>query len=161
MLRGEHTGWQNVTIRPGENLLGALRGDSLEIAAEFQVNPEVACFGLRVRVGDGEQTTIGYDVQTKKLFINRTSSGDSSFDEGFARVHTVDIASVDGTIRMRLFVDRSVVEVFGNDGQVVLADTIFPSENSQGLALFTQGGEVLLQSLEIYRMNSAKITTKE
>ena len=141
------------------NLLGENRGDSLEIDAEFQLNPAVGCFGFRVRVGECEQTTVAYDMQQQKVILDRSNSGESSFDNGFARLHSAGMAPVDGKIRLKIFVDRSSVEVFGNDGEVVLSDTIFPAERSQGLELFTQAGEISLNALDIYELRPANFTS--
>jgi fructan beta-fructosidase len=69
------------------------------------------------------------------------------------------MAPVDGKIRLKIFVDRSSVEVFGNDGEVVLSDTIFPAERSQGLELFTRTGEISLNALDIYELRPANFTS--
>ena len=158
-LRGAHWQWQNLTVTKGMNLLGENKGDSLEINAEFQLNPAVGCFGFRVRVGESEQTTVAYDTQQQKIILDRSNSGESSFDDGFARPHSASMTPVDGRIRLKIFVDRSSVEVFGNDGEVVLSDTIFPAERSQGLELFTRTDEISLNALDIYELRPANFTS--
>ncbi len=160
-LRKEHLQWNKVTVSPGTNLLENMKGDSFEIIADIQVNPQVSCFGFRLRVGDHEQTTIGYDVQQGKVFIDRSNSGQSSFDEGFARVHQADMTPVQGVVRLQIFLDRISVEVFGNDGQATLTDTIFPEEQSQGVELFTQGGEIILNKLDVYKLRPASFISVE
>lgn len=164
-LRGAHQHWQNETIIPGKNLLDNLKGETLEIVAEFQLNPSTDSFGFRVRMGAGEATTIGYNVKQAKLFVDRTHSGQSDFHQGFASMHEVvlvptqdsaDLAPGDGRLRLHIFVDRSSVEVFGSDGLVVFSDSIFPSEQSQGLELFSEGGPVTLNSLDVYQLNPAR-----
>jgi fructan beta-fructosidase len=157
-LRGEHAQWRNLTVPHGRNLLAGWKGDSLEIDAEFQVNPETEFFGFQVRVGVGEQTTVAYDVDQEQVILDRSNSGQSSFDNGFARLHSASMAPVDGKIRLQIFVDRSSVEVFGNDGQVVLADSIFPAEQSLGLELFSEGGDIRLNALDIYELRQANFT---
>ena len=160
-LRGARHAWQNLTVSPGMNLLENIRGKCFEIVAEFKTSPSLEIFGVRVRVGEQEATTIGYDVRQSKVFIDRTSSGQSSFGPGFAGVHTADLAPHNGSIRLRIFLDWSSVEVFGNQGQVVLTDTIFPDKHSQGLELFVRGGELQIAALEVYELNPAGFTTGE
>jgi fructan beta-fructosidase len=53
-------------------------------------------------------------------------------------------------------VDSSSIEVFANGGLVTLADCIFPSDDSRELQLFAEGGEVLLNSLDVYQLAAAK-----
>ena len=64
-------------------------------------------------------------------------------------------------IRLQIFVDRSSVEVFGNGGQVVFAEQIFPNAASQGVELFVEGGEVRLSALDIYRLKPATFSTAD
>jgi len=163
-LRSLHSGhfqWRNETIEPGINVLQAVRGGSLEIAAEFQISHEVDSFGLRVRVGPDEQTTIGYNVKEAQLSVDRTGSGRVDFHEDFARVHTAKLTPIDDIIRLHIFVDTISVEVFANDGLVVFSECIFPNEESQALELFVEGGKVLLNSLDIYPLQPATFQTAE
>ena len=156
-LRGEGWRWQNITL-PAAGLLIEVQGDALEIVAEFQVDAATAAqlFGFRVRIGDGEQTAIGYAMQAKCLFVDRTQSGSVDFGPGFGAVHTAPLPPVGGAVRLHVFVDRASVEVFGNDGLVVLTDQIFPAATSLGVEAFADGGPVTLRSLNIYQLAAAK-----
>lgn len=154
-LRGAHQHWQNESITPGTNLLANIKGETLEIISEFQMNSSSDRFGFRVRTGDGEATVIGYNPRQGKLFFDRSHSGQSDFDEGFASIHLADLAPNDEIIRLHIFIDRSSVEVFGNEGRVAFSESIFPSGQSQGLELFTEKGTVLLKNLDVYQLNPA------
>ncbi len=157
-LRRSQVHWQDLQVAPGENLLETIQSDTLETYAEFQIDPEAECFGFRVRVGDQEQTTIGYDPRRQKLFLDRSRAGQSDFDGGFARVHAAGMAPADGKIRLHIFVDRSCIEVFGNDGQAALSDTVFPAEDSRRLELFAQGNGIRLNELDLYELAPARFT---
>ena len=154
-LRGEEYHWQNETIHPGTNLLAFVRGQSLEILADFQITHEVEAFGLRVRVGWDDHTTIGYNVKEGRLYVDRTRSGQANFHDGFAHVHTANLSPIHDTLRLHIFVDSSSVEVFMNNGLVVFTECIFPAEQSDGLELFAEGGHVNLNSLDIYQLKPA------
>jgi beta-fructofuranosidase len=54
---------------------------------------------------------------------------------------------------LRVFVDRSVVEVFAN-GRLCLTSRVYPSETSQGVALFAQGGSVDVPAIDVWNMRS-------
>jgi fructan beta-fructosidase len=148
--------WQEEVIQPETNLLANIRGESLEVVAEFQIINDVDCFGFRVRVGQGEHTTISYVVKDKTLRVDRTHSGRVDFKDSFAQIHSADILPINDVLRLHIFVDCSSVEVFANDGLVVFSECIFPSKQSQGLELFAEGGFVTLNSLDIYQHNPAK-----
>jgi fructan beta-fructosidase len=154
-LRSAHQHWHDEIITPERNLLSNVKSQTREIIAEFQVNPVADRFGFRVCVGAKEATTIGYNVKQAKLFVDRTHSGQSDFHPGFASLHLADLILNKDIFRLHIFVDRTSVEVFGNDGLVVFSENIFPSEQSQGLELFTEGGAVTLKSLDVYQLNPA------
>jgi len=159
--RGEHCSFHDVIVVPGTNLLGHLHGDTFEISAVFQTNAQAECFGFRLRVGDGEQTTVGYIMTDQAVFVDRLHSGQTNFEKGFARIHSARMEPVDGIVHLQIFLDRSCIEVFGNDGEVTIADIIFPAEQSQGIELFSRGGEVLLHQLDVYEMMPANINGVE
>jgi fructan beta-fructosidase len=149
-LRGDHKRWQNEIILPGANLLAGLQGISFEIAADFQIGPDTESFGFRVRIGEGEETTITYIPREQKVHLDRTHSGQSDFHPGFASLHAADLAPVNGSLRLHIFVDHFSLEVFANDGQVTLSDSIFPSEESLVLELFSKYSATQLNALDFY-----------
>ncbi len=60
----------------------------------------------------------------------------------------------DEPVRLRIFVDRSVVEVFVNERQCV-AVRVYPGrEDSRGISLLSQGQEAELLSLDCWQMRS-------
>jgi fructan beta-fructosidase len=151
---GQH--WEKLTISSGTNLLANVRGETLEINAEFQANTNADRLGFRVRTGAGEYTAIGFAPKQRKLFFDRSHSGQTSYYDGFANTQVADLVPDQGMIRMHIFVDSASVEVFAQDGRVVFSNCIFPSGQSQGLELFVDGGTVTLNSLGIYQLNPAR-----
>jgi fructan beta-fructosidase len=143
----------NKTIIPNENILSEMKGTSFEIIAEFELGTAHE-FGLKVCKSDSEETIVGYSVGKKKLFVDRTHSGDSSFNDSFAGIHDGDLAPKENKIKLHLFVDWSSVEVFGNSGELVITDLIFPNENSQDIELYSKGGDVRINSLELFMLKS-------
>jgi fructan beta-fructosidase len=155
-LRGPRRTVAARTIPAGTTPLAAqgVRGQALEIVAEFE--PGTADeFGLKVRTGRGQETVIGVAVRAGRLFVDRTRSGEVDFHKAFAARHTAPLSLAGGRVRLRVLVDWSSVEVFANDGSVVLTDQIFPSPASQGVALYAVGGAARLVSLEAWPMSSA------
>jgi fructan beta-fructosidase len=117
------------------------------ITAEFEAGP-AARVGLEVRVGDGERTVIAVDRLAGTVSLDRSQSGVSDFHLGFAAVHSAPLGAGD-VVRLEVYVDVASVEVFAGDGEVVLTDQIFPSPDSTGLAVFAEGGQAVLTSLEV------------
>jgi fructan beta-fructosidase len=151
-LRAAHQHWGEQIIDPDQNILSDVQGSSLEIIAELQFNDAIDSVGFRVRVGDREQTTVGYNPKERRLFVDRTRSGIVDFHEGFANIHTADLEPMHDRIRLHIFVDSSSVEVFANDGLATFAECIFPAESSSGLELFAEGSHIKLCSLDLFHL---------
>jgi fructan beta-fructosidase len=148
-LRGRPYHWNDTTVAPGTNLLSDISGRTLEIVGEF--TPFAATeFGFRVRANGAHQTTVGYEPETSTLFVDRTDSGFTSFSPSFPGRHEAPLPLTHGSIKLHLFLDWSSIEVFGNDGEAVITDLIFPDVNDIGLEFYTCGGAVALGSLDIY-----------
>jgi fructan beta-fructosidase len=132
-----------------------VEGDTLDIEVTFEPG-KAREIGLLVRRGAGEETAIGYDAQKKAIFVDRTRSGRVDFDPRFAGRHLAPIAlDGQGRLSLRILVDRSSVEVFGDGGVAVITDRIYPSPQSRGVALFARGGAGRLVELKAWRLRSA------
>ena len=73
---------------------------------------------------EGEETTITYDQKAMTLTFDRSKSGITNFNENFAGKTTAPVHRK--LTSLRIFVDNSSVEVFGNNGEVVLTNLVFP-----------------------------------
>ena len=151
-LRYERKSWQNVSISQERNLLAGLDGNSLEIIADFQIDQGCESFGFRVRVGESDETAIIYNPKNQKVFLDRTRSGQSDFYSGFPCIHTADLAPVNDRLLLHIYVDQYSIEVFANNGLVTLADSIFPSQESLGIELFSQGAKLQVNKLDFYKL---------
>ena len=138
----------------GELPLDGLSGDRLELKARFRLGGAES-FGFHVRTGESEHTVVGYDARRKSLYVDRTNSGVVDFHPAFAGRHDGPLKTNNGTVEMHLFVDRSSVEVFGNDGETVLTERIFPRGSSDGVSVFADGGKAQLVSLKAWKLKSA------
>lgn len=147
--------YTNKTISGDSDLLSNLSGDTFELTAEFDVtNTKATEFGLQVRKGADEYTTVGYDVYGQKLFVDRTNSGHYDYGSDILGKHEGTLKPSSGTVKLHIFVDRSAVEVFGNNGTTVITDQIFPDPSSKGLKIYSKGGDVKLTSLKINPLQS-------
>lgn len=130
-----------------------IAGDCFEIIAEFELRT-ASELGFRLRKGKDEETIVGYDVKSKSMFVDRTDSGEVDFHPAFAGRHFAPLPIEEGSIELRIFVDTSSIEVFGNRGYSVITDRIFPSPESQEIELYSRGGSAWLKSLRFWHLNS-------
>lgn len=92
-------------------------------------------FGLNLCVGDGRKVTISYDTDSHQLLIDRTHCSNVSITK-FNRMAYAQVEPIENKIRMRLFVDKSSVELFTNDGKEVFSLLTYPGETQTGIELF-------------------------
>ncbi|CAM4384883.1 glycoside hydrolase family 32 protein [Paenibacillus alkaliterrae] len=145
--------WEETTIVPGQNLLSDAQGDIYEI--ECEIDPgDASEVGFKLRKSEREETVVGYNVFDRKLFIDRSNSGEKHFHEAFACKHDVQLELHNGRLKLHIFVDQSSVEVFANDGEIAVTDQIFPDPTSTGMELYVKDGEAKLVSLKLYPLQS-------
>jgi beta-fructofuranosidase len=161
-LRGGHRRLTGVVLAPeSASVLEGVRGDCLELVAEFEAG-DARAFGLKLRCSpDGtEQTRIVYDRAAGRLAVDREHSSLSASVHRDARGGPLDLAPGE-RLRLHVFLDRSVVEVYAN-GRACLTSRIYPSrEDSLGVALFAQGGSARLETLDIWDMGTIWTTGRD
>ncbi len=62
-----------------------------------------------------------------ELIIDRTESGIVDFHEVFGAVHRAPLSGIELS-NLSIFMDASSVEIFGNNGDLVMTDIIFPNQ---------------------------------
>ena len=89
---------------------------------------------------NGTGTRIGYDFTTQQIFLDRTTSGNTTFNPLFPGVYYAPLsADKNGQIKLRLLVDWSSVEVFGGQGESTITAQIFPLDPDFEVVLFSEG----------------------
>ncbi|WP_426493461.1 glycoside hydrolase family 32 protein [Hymenobacter sp. 102] len=145
---------KNQTIKPGAaGLPVAFRGESYDL--ELIVKPGTAtAFSLNVLESEAERTTLRYNVARQELTLDRTQSGNVSFHPMFASsLETARVPLQNGQLKLRVLVDKSVVEVFAQDGETTLTDLVFPRQHAGRISLRVEGSPVQLTQLRLTNLS--------
>lgn len=62
---------------------------------------------------------------------------------------------MDGKISLRLLVDRTSVDIFGNDGALYMPMGMIIPADKTALELYAKGGTAHINSLKVYDLKSA------
>ena len=163
-LRGEQRHFANLSVR-GDYMLPDVESDMLDIEAEITPGSaaQVGLILRRTLNGNlcasgqmaGEETRIYYDAQANELRLERTNASRDTDQEPDLAPLAGPLTLVPGeTLRLRVLLDRSVIEVFAN-GRACLTGRIYPSHtNSLGTGVFAQGGTAKVQTLDAWQMNT-------
>jgi fructan beta-fructosidase len=120
------------TLRPGTDPLIGLQGELLDIIAT--IDPK----GAGTITLDLRGVPVVYDVTAEQLSCAETKAS---------------LSLHNGRLQLRLLVDRTSIEIFGNGGQLYMSvATAIPSENTS-LAL-TADKEAAIEALEVYTLRS-------
>ena len=99
----------------------------------------------------GEKVSMYYDLARCQFVMDRSESGTVDFSKDFPAV-TVAPADTDKELTLRLFVDRSSIEAFGEDGKFVMTNLVFPSLPYNKMRFTSDEKGYTVKSLKVYRL---------
>lgn len=92
-------------------------------------------FGLNLCVGDRRKVIISYDTYTHNFVIDRTHCTNAIIPK-FSRMAFSQIEPQNHQLRLHIYVDKSSIEIFTNDGKDVYTLLTYPSERQTGIEVF-------------------------
>lgn len=99
----------------------------------------------------GEKVSMYYDLNRKQFVMDRSESGTVDFSKDFPAV-TVAPVNVDKELTLRLFVDRSSIEAFGEDGKFVMTNLVFPSQPYVKMCFEADKNGYAVKALNVYKL---------
>jgi fructan beta-fructosidase len=157
-LRGQRYSIADKAIAAGAPLPLEAAGTGNQIDIEATLDPGTATrAGLKVLVGSGQETIIGYDSAANALFVDRSKSdgfggagggrggaggpgggGGGRGAQGSETRATLPDSARGKPVRLRVLVDRSAVEVFADGGRA-MSFFIYPIQSNLLAAATAQG----------------------
>lgn len=101
-----------------------------------------------------EKVAMIYDPVKNRFSFDRRQSGITDFSQDFPSVTAAPVMCADNKLSLRIFIDRSSIEVFEKDGRFVMTNLVFPNEPYSTLSLQSAGGNARIQNLKIYSINN-------
>ncbi len=171
VLRHNERVLENITVS-GERDLAGIRGDMLEIRARIRPGAS-GRFGIAVRRSpDNEEQLpiwINLDERTLTADFSKSSLGPGTRyprsvykdfmdrlpeNERYVTRQVAPLAIAPGeTVDLRVFIDKSVVEIFVNDRQC-LTQRVYPTRrDATGLALLADGPAITVEKLQVWDMH--------
>ncbi|MBM4092020.1 MAG: glycoside hydrolase family 32 protein [Planctomycetes bacterium] len=150
-LRSRETTWNNLALSDGETKpLEGVAGDSCELGMEIELGTAQRC-GVKVRAAPGgeEETLLYYDADKKELVFDSTRSGKA----GRKVVERAPFTLKTGEpLKLRVFVDKSVVELYANDRQAI-GRRVYPTRpDSLGVSVFANGGPAKARQVKAWQI---------
>ena len=134
-LRGTAQHLKSLTLQPGDaNLVVTAKGQSLEI--DLKLHPDQAK-RIELEVGGA---LITYDGQRQQIGVNGNKA---------------KAPLRDGAVALRIFLDRTTLEIFGDNGLVYIPQDVTPRTGDAMLSFRAEGGPANIDTLDIYQLRSA------
>jgi fructan beta-fructosidase len=133
-LRGARHRLRPQAFDPGQNPLDGVKGELLEIVADL---------------APGGAREIGFNLRGVPVVYDATKHEISCNDR------KAMLKQIDGRIRLHLFVDRTSVDIFGNEGRLYMPMGMIVSGEKTSVELYAKGGTARIHSLTTYELKSA------
>jgi beta-fructofuranosidase/levanase/fructan beta-fructosidase len=156
-------------LRTDELILPDFASDSvLDLSTQFDQDPQQLELELEWKRSDlakgrfvmelsnsvGEVYRLGFDAQQNTFYSDRTKARKEAFSDKFdATISTAPRMSSAPTIKMRVFIDQSSVEMVADEGATVMTELVFPTEKFDSLKLYAKEGMELSQG-KVYPLKS-------
>jgi fructan beta-fructosidase len=130
----------------GTKKLPGIGGELFHIKAQFQVG-DADSFGIIVR-----QYKITYDAEENRIICKGPEN--EIGPESFSEPHQAPLKPIDGKVTVEILVDRTMVEVFANNGKYYFPMGAYLTDKDPAIKIFSNQGSTKINSLEIYELKS-------
>ncbi|MDD6794445.1 MAG: sucrose-6-phosphate hydrolase [Clostridiaceae bacterium] len=127
----------NITDNSYELVLDLERNESNEVE-------------LRFALGDEEYMSFKYEFESGIVVLDR-----SNMKEGLKGIRKLKM-NPSNKLKINMFMDKSAVEIYLNDGEEVMSARIYPEDNSTALQLLSKNGNIKINDMKIWNMMGVK-----
>lgn len=146
-LRGKHVHTGNLCLANETRRIDGVRGDRLEIVAEMAPGDALE-MGLKVRCHEDGRGGLAICYRQGVLDVAGTAV-------------PLFLAGTSETLKMHLFLDKSLLELFVQGGRASVTRVDYPPEDALHLCAFATGGTARLLSLEAWHIRGSSFSIVE
>lgn len=108
-------------------------------------------FGFGFTNTKGDYLNFTFDHELGKLMLDRREAGITNFNETFASVQEAPLVRK-SEYAVRVFFDKASVELFLNNGELVMTSTVFPREVFNRMTFFSPRGSWMVKDIKVSRL---------
>ncbi|MFJ7754556.1 glycoside hydrolase family 32 protein [Peribacillus muralis] len=148
-LRENAVQYKNITVE-GEHTFNQISGDIYELEVIIDAQASLT-FGVKVRRSEAlnQETLLMHNRAESLLELNRNRSG-----SGPKGSRVVPVKLHDNKLCLRIFIDKSSIEVFINNGEKVMSARIYPDQTANGISFFSEK-EITLINFQKWDLNKS------
>ncbi|MEM1084118.1 MAG: GH32 C-terminal domain-containing protein [Verrucomicrobiota bacterium] len=129
-IHGETSSLSGKTLKQGAPVRLTTSGGLLDVSAEL-------------KTGGANRISIGIDGN--KSFV---------YDAQAATLDGAPVTLIDGALKVRILIDRGIIEVFANDGEAVITSSYANDLEIDTIEISAEGGDAELVKLEVTRLEA-------
>ena len=119
---------KSINVAKTETISLSPQSDNGAYEMELSINPgKSKKVSFALLNGSGDKVQMIYDVVKNTFAMDRTKSGEVSFSNDFPAVTVMPVGK-SKELKLRLFIDKSSIEAFLDNGKFVMTNCVFPSE---------------------------------
>lgn len=156
-LLSNQNDWKSVVYMEGLSVEGdngmTWRNESVPYIIEIAFESDGASdLGVKVllKSNTNQEAIVGYNFGNEQLYLNSINAGKTNISDVLG-LFTTPLKVLRGRVKLYIFVQKNLVEVFANDGEGFLSSQVFPEENSFDWQIFTVG-KAQVGQLGVYEM---------
>lgn len=98
----------------------------------------------------GDKVDMTFNPATSTFDFDRRNSGITDFSYDFPTVVSAPTLRDSNIQTLRIYIDRSSIEVFDGEGNFVMTNLVFPKAPYSAITFAAEGGKATINNLEIY-----------
>lgn len=126
---------------------------SLEISLDFEWNQQVQKIGIKLSNSAGDELEAFYSGTNESFTIDRSKLKGSSFSKDFSGIHKAPFIAKK-RLKLQILIDESSIEIFVNNGELVMTDLFFPSDNFEQITILASGDNISIREAKFYKLKS-------
>ncbi len=132
LLEKEHN-WMDLELKPKDNPLKGITGELFDIRAEIE---------------PGQAKEVGFKIRGIDIVYNTADQKLSCLgDQG-------PLIPINGNIKLQILVDRTSIEIFGNEGLFSLSTCMIPNDSDKTIEIFSTANPAKIKNLSIRKLKS-------
>lgn len=156
ILRGQSVNYPTMKIKDSKILDKKSTAKEIELSIDLS-KTTATDWGLILSNNKNEKLIIGYDIPTKRFYIDRTESGKIDFSKDFAVKQYAPRLSQSPILKIKVLVDVASVEVFADNGSTTLTSIFFPNEDFKTTEFFSKNGHTYLDKATVWQLNMKRM----
>lgn len=101
------------------------------------------------KIDKEDKVVMTFDPESSTFVFDRSDSGVDNFSLEFPATTVAPTFTNDGYLHLDMYIDRSSIEIFGNDGKFAMTNLVFPTKPYDSIEISSSKGYAKIDNLTI------------